>query len=80
MASEYATIVIHDGTIWRIDIGAPNGSTEAAQFDGLKGFPLVYGLNKLDELGYSPLGAGVVDHGSTHAAAANYTVIFKREK
>jgi hypothetical protein len=79
MAKEYATVQIDAGVIYRIDIGAPNGSPEAAQFDGLKGFPLVHALNKLDELGFAPL-AGAISHGEVHPGRASYILIFSREK
>jgi hypothetical protein len=79
MAKEYATVQINAGVIYRIDIGAPNSSLEATQFDGLKGFPLVHALNKLDELGFAPL-QGAVDHGQYHPAGAQYTVLFVRDK
>ena len=57
MTREYATVLVQDGLIFRIDTGAPNGSLEAAQYAGLTGYPLVYALNKLDELGYAPQNA-----------------------
>jgi hypothetical protein len=79
MAKEYATVQINAGAIYRIDTGAPNGSPEAAQFEGLDKWPLVRALNKLDELGYSPL-AGAVSHGELHPGLASYTLIFSREK
>jgi len=79
MAKEYATVLIQDGVIFRIDTGAPNGSPQAAQVDGLKKHPLVAALNKLDELGYTPL-QGAIDHGEAHTAGANFTLICVREK
>jgi hypothetical protein len=78
MTKEYATVEIRDGLIFSVDIGAPNGSPEDAQFNGLKRFPLVYALNKLAELDYVPV-QGAVDHGQ-HSGAPNYTVVFVREK
>ncbi len=42
MANEYATVQINVGVVYRVDTGAANGTPEAAQFDGLKGFPLVH--------------------------------------
>ena len=79
MAKEYATVQIQDGVIYRVDTGAPNGSAEASQFTGLVRFPLVHALNKLDELGYTPL-EGAIDHGDSHTAGANYTLLCVREK
>jgi hypothetical protein len=79
MAKEYATVQINAGVVHRIDTGAANGSPEAAQFDGLKGWPLVHALNKLDELGYVPL-QGAIDHGLHHPGGAQYTLLFVREK
>jgi hypothetical protein len=79
MAREYATVQIQDGVVFRVDTDAANGTPQAAQFDGFKRFPLVHALNKLDELGYTPL-QGAVDHGQMHTAAANYTLLFVREK
>jgi hypothetical protein len=79
MAKEYATVLVQDGVVYRVDTGAANGTAEATQFDGLKRFPLVNALNKLDELGYAPL-QGAVDHGQMHTAGANYTLICVREK
>jgi hypothetical protein len=76
---EYATVQIDAGVIYRIDTGAPNGSPEAAQFDGLKRFPLVHALNKLDEPGFAPL-AGAISHGDLHPGRASYTLMFSREK
>lgn len=70
---------IQHGVIFRVETGAPNGSPEASQFGGLARFPLVHALNKLDELGYTPL-AGAIDHGEMQAAGANYTLLFAREK
>lgn len=79
MAKEYATVLIQNGVVYRIDTGAKNATTEATQFDGLKGFPLVAALNKLAELDYAPL-HGAIDHGAAHPAGANYTQIFVRDK
>ena len=79
MAKEYATVLVQDGVTLRLDTGAPNGSPEASQYDGLKGYPLVYALNKLDEFGYAPL-QGAIDHGQMHTGGANYTLICAREK
>jgi hypothetical protein len=79
MAKEYATVQVDAGVIYRIDTGAPNASSEAAQFDGLKGFPLVHALNKLDELGFAPL-AGAISHGEVHPGRASYLLMFSREK
>ncbi len=70
---------INAGVIYRVDTGAANGSPEATQFDGLKGFPLVHALNKLDELGLAPR-AGAISHGELHPGGASYTLIFSREK
>jgi hypothetical protein len=79
MAKEYATVQVHNGVIFRVDIGAPNRSPEDAQFDGLKGHPLVAALNKLAEFEYVPL-AGAISHGELHPGGASYTLIFSREK
>jgi hypothetical protein len=79
MAKEYATVQVHNGVIFRVDIGYPNGSPEDAQFAGLTKFPLVYALNKLAELEYVPL-AGAISHGEIHPGGASYTLIFSREK
>ena len=62
-----------------MDTGAANESPVANQFTGLKGFPLVYALNKMDELGYAPL-AGAIDHGDAPTPGTNYTLILVREK
>lgn len=79
MAKEYATVQVHNGTIYRVDIGAANRSPEDVQFDGLKGHSLVAALNKLAELEYAPL-AGAISHGELHPGGASYTLIFSREK
>jgi len=79
MAKEYATIETQHGRIHRVGTDAPNGSAGASQFNGLASYPLVFGLNKLDELGYAPL-QGAIDHGETQTAGANYTLICVREK
>jgi hypothetical protein len=79
MATEYATVQIQNGTVFRVDTGAANRSPEDVQFDGLKGHPLVAALNKLAELDYGPL-AGAVSHGETHPGLASFTLIFSREK
>jgi len=77
--NEYASVQIECGKIFRIDIGAENGTPAAAQFDGLKGYPPVFAFKKLAELDFTPL-EGAIDHGDTHPGAANYTVFFVREK
>ena len=79
MAKEYATVQVNNGTVFRVDTGAPNRSPEDTQFDGLKGHPLVAALNKLAEFEYVPL-AGAISHGETHPSSANYILIFSREK
>ncbi len=79
MAKEYATVEIQNGRIHRVGTDAPNGSATASQFNGLVGYPLVFALNKLDELGFVPL-QGAIDHGEMQAAGANYTLICVREK
>ena len=79
MAKEYATVQVHNGVIFRVDVGAPNRSAQDTQFDGLKGFPLVHALNKLAELDYIPL-EGAISHGEIHPGGSSYTLIFSREK
>lgn len=79
MAREYATVQVHNGVVFRVDTGAANRSPQDAQFDGLKGHPVVAALNKLAELDFQPL-AGVVDHGEIHPGGASFTLIFAREK
>ena len=76
---EYATVQINSGQVYRVDVGAPNGSGLAGQFDGLRGHTLVVALNKLAELGYTPL-AGAIDHGEINPTGAQYTVILSRDK
>jgi hypothetical protein len=79
MATEYATVQVHKGVIYHVDIGAANRSPQDMQFDGLTGQPVVAALNKLAELDYAPL-AGAISHGEIHPGAASFTVFFAREK
>ena len=79
MAKEYATVQVHNGSLFRVDTGAANRSPQDIQFDGLKGHPVVAALNKLAELEYVPL-AGAISHGELHPGGASYTLILAREK